>query len=108
MLRIQLTYTVLADERAAVIAEFSDHAVFLLELFWLAFIVAKSIEGDLIMLLDTSCGHMWKGIRAFVVSPKLVPNALRQLPQWQSEVRASSGESSDTLYLTLPQTHFPV
>lgn len=33
----------------------------------------------------------------FVVSPKFVPKARRQELQWQSEVRAASGDSRSTL-----------
>lgn len=42
-----------------------------------------------------------------VVSPKLVPNARRQLEQWQREVLASSGHWSVTVYLMFPQVHLP-
>jgi len=56
-------------------------------------------------LQPSSYLKLWIGTLA--VNPKLVPNALLQLLQWQNEFRASSGDSRSSEYRSFWHMHLP-
>ena len=101
-------YPVLADIRATALTKLSRDTVILLERLWRALHVLEPVEGDLDNTLDRPSAMVSQLQPTFVVRPKLVPKARRQLRQWQSDVRAASGESRVKLYRSLPQTHLPI
>jgi hypothetical protein len=107
------THAIFANIRPAILTELSRYTVFGFEDLRLALFVVEATLRELddrlgqYPVLASGRARLCEQ-RTLVVRPKLVPNARRQLRQWQSDVRASSGLSNATLYFSPPQAHCPL
>lgn len=93
----ETTYSVLAYIRPAALAKLPRDPVILLKRPGLSSYILEAVKRDLDTLSGGSRARDVEWWITFVVRPKLVPNARRQLRQWQRDVRAVSGESRDKL-----------